>query len=105
MSITGEEYSEEINEFEVAGLTQTKCNKIHSIRCEEAAVTLECILREVKSFGKTSKSGNLVLADVVAIHVDDSVIDWPKIDSSKIDVIGRLSESYYSTTRDPFKIE
>lgn len=104
MSITGEEYSEEVNEFEVARLTETNCNRIQSVRCQEALVTLECTLREVILFGNTAKAGNLVLANVVAIHVDDSVVDWPKIDSSKIDVIGRLSGSYYSTTRDKFKI-
>jgi len=105
MSITSEGFDAEVNEFEMASLTETPCNKINSVRCAEAGVSFECTLREVKSFGDNAGAGNLVLADVVAIHVDDSVVDGYKIDSDKIDLVGRLAGANYTTTRDSFHIE
>ena len=105
MSITSEAFDADVNEFEKAGLTEVPCTHVNSIRCAEAAVAFECTLREVKSFGDKAYAGNLVLADVVAIHVDDSVVDGFKIDSDKIDLIGRLGGPYYTSTKDRFVIE
>lgn len=105
MSISSEGFDAEINEFEMAGLTETACTIINSVRFAEADVSFECTLREVQSFGNKANAGNLVLADVVAIHVDDLVVDGFKIDSDKIDLIARLGGPYYSTSRDRFIIE
>jgi len=105
MSVTSEGFDAEVSEFEMAGLNEAPCTKINSVRCAEAGVSFECTLREVKSFGDTAGAGNLVLADVVAIHVDDEVVDGYKIDSAKIDLVGRLAGANYTTTRDSFLIE
>ena len=105
MSVTSEGFDAEVSEFEMAGLTETPCTKINSVRCAEAGVSFECTLREVKTFGDTAGAGNLVLADVVVIHVDDEVVDGFKIDSAKIDLVGRLAGANYTTTRDSFLIE
>jgi len=105
MSMTAGLYAPEVNEFDVAGLTQIPCNTINSVRCEEAQVSFECTLLELKSFGDQLGAGNLVLANVVAINVDDNVIDGYKIDSSKIDLVGRLAGAKYTKTRDTFEIQ
>lgn len=105
MSATAGLFDPDVNEFEVAGLTEIPCTKVNSVRCEEAKVSFECTLLEVKSFGDHVGAGNLVLANVVAIHVDDEVIDGFKIDSEKVDLVGRLSGSNYTTTRDTFELE
>jgi len=105
MSVTAGDFPSDVNEFEIANLTEVPCQQINSVRCKEAAVSMECTLREVKTFGDTDGAGNLVLADVVAIHVDDDVIDGYKIDSKKVDLVGRMSGANYSTTRDVFEIE
>ncbi len=105
MSVTSEGFDADVSEFEMAGLTESPCTKINSVRCAEAGVSFECTLREVKTFGDAAGAGNLVLADVVAIHVDDEVVDGFKIDSDKIDLVGRLAGANYTTTRDSFLIE
>lgn len=105
MSITAGLFDSQVNEFEKAGLTETSCTKINSVRCSEAEVSFECTLLEVKSFGDHAGAGNLVLANVVVIHVDDEVIDGFKIDTDKLDLVGRLAGSNYTTTRDSFVIE
>ena len=105
MSITSEAFDADISEFEMATLTEAPCTKIKSVRCSEAKISFECILKEVKSFGDTAGAGNLVLADVVAFHVDDNVIDGFKIDADRIDLVGRLAGANYTTTRNSFVID
>ncbi len=105
MSVTADLFDADVNEFEMAGLTEIACSKINSVRCAEAKVSFECVLNEVKSYGEHAGAGNLVLADVVAIHVDDEIIDDFKIDTNKFDAIGRLAGANYTTTRDSFLIE
>ena len=104
MALTGIDYESKINEFEIAGVSCLPCVKIASVYVGEAKVTFECKLHSIIDFGDESKAGNLVLADVVAIHVDDDIMEWPHIDMLKLDVIGRTSGVYYSTIRDKFSL-
>ena len=105
MSKTAEMFDANVNEFEMAGLTEIACSTIDSVRCAEAEVSFECTLQEVKSYGDHAGAGNLVLADVVAIHVDDEIVDGFKIDTDKFDAVGRLAGANYTTTRDSFLID
>jgi len=105
MAITSTEVDSDINEFELANLTELPCSFIDSVRCKEAQVSFECTLRDVQSFGDSAGAGNLILAEVVAIHVDDDVLDGYKIDSDKVDLIGRMAGANYATTRGVFQIE
>lgn len=105
MSITAELFDADVNEFEMAGLTEITCSKIDSVRCVEAEVSFECRLQEVKYYGDHVGAGNLVLADVVAIHVNDEIVDGFKIDTDKFDAVGRLAGANYTTIRDSFLID
>ena len=105
MSITADLFDADVNEFSMAGLTEIACSKIDSVRCAEAEVSFECILSEIKSYGNHAGAGNLVLAEVIAIHVDDELIDNFRIDTDKFDAIGRLAGANYTTTRDSFLID
>ena len=105
MSKTAEMFDADVNEFEIAGLTEIACSTIDSVRCAEAQVSFECKLQEVKSYGDHAGAGNLVLADVIAIHVDDELLDGYKIDTDKFDAVGRLAGAFYTNTRDGFLID
>ena len=105
MAITGIDYEPGINEFEIAGVSCVPCSKITSVRVGEAKVSLECRLHSITRFGDDEKAGNLILANVVAIHADDDILEWPRIDTESLDVVGRLSGSYYSTTKERFTLE
>lgn len=105
MSITADLFDADVNEFSMAGLTEIACSNIDSVRCAEAEVSFECILSEIKSYGNHAGAGNLVLAEVIAIHVDDELIEDFRIDTDKFDAIGRLAGANYTTTRDSFLID
>jgi len=105
MAATGIDYELDVDEFEVAGVSCSKCEKIDSVYVGEAKVAFECKLRSIVDFGDNEKAGNLVLADVVAIHVDDNIVQWPNIDMLKLDAVGRASGPFYSTIRDKFSLK
>lgn len=105
MSVTADLFDADVNEFSMAGLTEIACSNIDSVRCAEAEVSFECILSEIKSYGNHAGAGNLVLAEVIAIHVDDELIEDFRIDTDKFDAIGRLAGANYTTTRDSFLID
>ncbi len=100
MSMTSMELPPEVNEFEAANMTQEECDTIPCFRCGEAKLSLECKLREVLTYGEEGKSDSLIVADILAIKVDDSIMKGPQIDINKLDPIGHLIGPMYSTIRD-----
>lgn len=96
-SLASTEYAEGVNEFEKAGLTPVASDLIKPFRVKESPVQLECIVKEVIELGNEGGAGNLVVAEVVRIHVSESVLDENgKIDPTKIDLVGRMGGNYYS---------
>jgi hypothetical protein len=57
---------------------------------------MECKVREVIELGQEGGAGNLIVCEILAVRVDDSVLDENgKIDQHKIDVVGRLGADWY----------
>lgn len=97
MSLASTEYPKGVNEFEKAGLTPVKSELISPPRVKEAAVALECKVNEVKSLGTAGGAGNLVICEVLAIHINESVLDEKgTIDPHKLSPVARLGGSWYS---------
>lgn len=88
------------SEFELAGVERADCREIAPPRVADAVVTMECTLYdEIEVYDKL-----MVLGDVVHYHVDDDVLTEGKIDSRKVDTVGRLGGPYY-TVSDPLPFE
>lgn len=96
-SLSSTEYPKGVNEFVKAGLTEIPSVKIRPSRVKESPVQLECIVREVIELGQQGGAGNLVIAEVVMIHVHDEVLDpdTKMIDQNKIDLVARLGGDWY----------
>jgi hypothetical protein len=63
---------------------------------KESPVQFECIVQQVIETGSSGGAGNLVLCEVVRIHVDEAVLDERgKIDQRKIDLVGRMGGHFY----------
>lgn len=104
MAKTSKRYENIVDKFKIAEITRQKCSKISSFYVKESQVSYECKLREVINLGNEDKSGNLVLADVIAINIDDNILEFPQIDIEKLNPIGRLSSSFYSNITGKFEI-
>lgn len=93
------------SEFEHSGLTPTPATKIKPPLVKEAKTSLECKLRQIIKTGEGHGSGAIVLGDIVAIHVDDDILDNGEIDPHKLRTLGRLGGQWYCTVSNPFEME
>ncbi|MCH8534565.1 MAG: flavin reductase family protein [Flavobacteriaceae bacterium] len=97
MSLSSTEYPEGTNEFEKAGLSMLKSDLVKPFRVKESPVQYECKVKEVVHLGKEGGAGNLVIAEVVKVHVREDLMDEHlKIDQHKIDLVARMGGSWYS---------
>ena len=57
---------------------------------------MECKVIEVKSLGEEGGAGNLVICEVLRMHIDDSLLDENKnIDQTKLEHVARLGGDWY----------
>jgi flavin reductase (DIM6/NTAB) family NADH-FMN oxidoreductase RutF len=97
MSLASTEYPKGVNEFEKAGLTAVPSSLVAPPRVKESAVAFECKVLEVKPLGTEGGAGNLVICEVVAMHVDEAILDEKgTIDPQKLSPVARLGGSWYS---------
>lgn len=97
VSVASGEYAAGVNEFEKAGFTPIASEKVKPFRVKESPVQFECLVKQVIETGIGGGAGNLVLCEVVMIHVDETVLDEKgKIDQRKIDLVGRLGGNFYT---------
>ncbi len=103
MSLSSTEYSKNVNEFDKAGLTMVKSDVVKPFRVAESPIQMECIVKEIVSLGNEGGAGNLVICEVVKMHIDESVLDANKaIDQHKLDLVARAGGSYYSRAKEGF---
>lgn len=102
-SLSSTEYAEGVNEFDKAGLTMLKSDLVKPFRVAESPVQLECIVKEIVSLGNEGGAGNLVICEVVKLHIDPDVLDEDGIiDQEKLDLVARAGGNYYSRARNGF---
>jgi flavin reductase (DIM6/NTAB) family NADH-FMN oxidoreductase RutF len=96
-SLSSTEYPKGVNEFTKAGLTEIAGVKVRVPRVKESPVQLECRVREVVELGQQGGAGNLVICEIILIHIHDEVLnpETGMIDQHKIDLVGRLGGDWY----------
>lgn len=96
VSLASCEYPKDVNEFIKAGFTQEPATLVQPPMVKESKVKMECKVIEVKSLGNAGGAGNLVLCEVLRMHIDDSILNEKKfIDQRKIHHIARLGGDWY----------
>ncbi|MEO7210254.1 MAG: flavin reductase family protein [Chitinophagaceae bacterium] len=97
VSLSSCEFPKGTNEFIKAGFTPEKAHLISPPMVKEAKVKLECKVLEVKSLGETAGAGQLVIAEVLYMHVDESILNENKdmIDQRKFHQVARLGGNWY----------
>ncbi len=95
-SLSSGEYPKGVNEFIKAGLTPTPSTLVKPFGVKESPAKLECIVKQVIELGQEGGAGNLVICEVVLMHIDENVLDKNKnIDPRKIDLVARMGANYY----------
>ena len=95
MSLASTAYDKGINEFEKAGFTQVPSEKVGPPRVAEAPVAFECSVQEVIELAELPGAGNLILAKVELIHINESYLTDGNLDTQKLDLVGRMGGSWY----------
>lgn len=97
ISLASTEYGKEVNEFVKAGLTMKDADLVRPKLIEDCPVNLECKVLEVKPLGTEGGAGNLVICEVIKIHVREEYLNEQGIlDQKKLDLVARLGGNWYS---------
>jgi flavin reductase (DIM6/NTAB) family NADH-FMN oxidoreductase RutF len=101
MNIAAAPWDRGVSEFEKAGFTPLKSDLVKPFRVAESPSQIECKVLEVKEMGVGGGAGNLVICQVVRIHIKEEVLnEEQKIDQRKMKLVGRLGGSWYSKTNE-----
>lgn len=97
ISLASTEYEEGINEFIKSGLTMKDADFVQPKLIEECPVNFECKVLEIKSLGDQGGAGNLVICEVLKIHIREEYLDENgNLDQAKLDMVARLGSNWYS---------
>ncbi|MGB1307846.1 MAG: flavin reductase family protein [Oceanihabitans sp.] len=103
MSLSSTEYPKDINEFEKAGLTMLQSDIVKPFRVAESPIQLECKVNEIVELGTNGGAGNLVICEVVKLHIDKKVLNEDQsINQEQLDLVARAGGSYYSRAKNGF---
>ncbi len=95
-SLASCEFPKGVDEFVKAGFTKLAATMVKPPMVKEAKVKLECRVNEIKSLGNQGGAGQLVIAEVLCMHVDESILDEEgKIDQRKLKLVARLGGDWY----------
>ena len=96
MSLASCEYPKEVNEFTKAGLTEEKATLVTPPMVKESKIKMECRVDKVIPLGSEGGAGNLVICEVLRMHIDDSILnDKKQIDQHKMHHVARLGGHWY----------
>jgi flavin reductase (DIM6/NTAB) family NADH-FMN oxidoreductase RutF len=97
MSLASTEYGKGVNEFVKAGLNEVPSNLVSPPRVKEAPLAFECRVNQVISLGEEGGAGNLVICEVLQIHLDERILDASgAIAPLKLDPVARLGGNWYT---------
>ncbi len=108
VSLASCEFPKGVNEFDKAGFTPLPATLIRPPMVKESLVNMECKVIEVKPLGTEGGAGNLVICEVLRMHIDDSLLDEnKKLDQRKINHVARLGGDWYCVVNEQnlFQVE
>lgn len=96
-SLASTEYGDGVNEFLKAGFTPIPSDLVKPYRVKESPVQFECKIQEIISLGTEGGAGNLIICEIVKMHIDEKILDENgSVDQHKIDLVSRLGGNWYS---------
>ncbi len=96
VSLSSTEYPPDVDEFIKSGLTPIDSEIVKPKRVKESPFQMECILKEMNSYGQEGGSANMAICEVVKFHIANDILTNGIIDPIKIDLVARMSANYYS---------
>ena len=104
MNTTAAEYPEDVNEFDIANLTQIDSDLVKPPRLRESPVNMEWKLERIITLGTEAHPQGLVIGEIIQLHIDDEIISGHRINHEKLKPVGRLAGNMYTHTNDVFEL-
>lgn len=96
VSLSSCEYPKGVNEFVKAGLTPLPSQRVRPPRVAESPVSFECKVNQVIELGQGGAAGNLVICEVLLMHISETVLNPDgRISPFKLDAVARMGADYY----------
>jgi flavin reductase (DIM6/NTAB) family NADH-FMN oxidoreductase RutF len=96
-SLASTEYDKNVNEFVKAGLTPIPSELVKPPRVAESPVSFECKVQQVIPMGTEGGAGNLILCEVLLMHINEAILDEKgAISPFKIDLVARMGGDWYA---------
>ena len=100
ISLASAPYERGVDEFVKSGLTKRPSVKVSPPGVAESPFVMEAKLLRHLDFGKGPGSANLMICEVVMLHVNESVLtNKGGIDPALIDQVARLGGPYYTRAK------
>ncbi len=98
-SLASCDFDADVNEFKKAGFTEVESDLISPPRIKESPVNFECKVNEIIELGNKGGSGNLIICEILKIHLAENILDKDNaIDPKKLNIISRLGKNWYAKT-------
>ena len=96
VSLASCEYPKGVDEFVKAGFTKEPATVVKPPMVKDSKAKMECKVIEIKSLGHEGGAGQLVICEVLLLHLDDGLLNEEmKFDQSKFDLAARLGGDWY----------
>lgn len=96
VSLASTEFPPNVNEFEKSGLTAIDSDIVKPKRVKESPFQMECVLRDLLSYGDGGSSANIAICEVVKFHVAENIFQDGIIHPDLINLVGRMSGEFYT---------
>ena len=101
MGVTSGSFESHHDEFEIAGLEAIEGTKVSAPLVAESPANLECVVVDIIDIGGSTQ---VVIGEVVALHVREDVLDGTRINMDALGAVGRLAGNSYIRTVDRFEL-
>ena len=105
MNNSSADFAAEVSEFEALGIQTLSSKKIAPLRVASSLAQFECRLLKHIELSDGPAGSNVVIGEIVMMHVADSIIDDGIIDPAKLDNVGRLGGKAYTKTTNRFELD
>jgi flavin reductase (DIM6/NTAB) family NADH-FMN oxidoreductase RutF len=96
VSLASCEFPKGDNEFLKAGFTSIPATLVAPPMVKESKIKMECRVMSIHILGEEGGAGNLVICEVLRMHIDESILDENKnIDQRKLHHVARLGGDWY----------
>ena len=100
MVLSSANFDYEISEFNAIGLNPAVSTMVNAPRLAESPLNLDCRLYKTIELG----TNQLVLGEILCVHVDQGLLSDGRIDPTKLKPLARLGGDQYCLVNDVFEL-